>query len=78
LGGEQRAAAAALGAALRFGADLCGRSEELLSAFSLDVEGGVIRLAGGARAAHIITETVQRRLEYAAACLGLRAQISVA
>lgn len=73
LSDERQAAAAALGAALRLGADLTGRSEKLLGAVRIGVEGGVLVLRVGKPFAHLVTDTVQRRLEYAASTLGLTA-----
>ncbi|MEQ1616728.1 MAG: Ppx/GppA family phosphatase [Terricaulis sp.] len=71
----QQAGAAALGAALRLGADLSGRSETLLAAFELSIDGGVLTLRGKKQVLHLVTETVQRRLDYAAATLGMRAEV---
>ena len=73
LSDERQAAAAALGAALRLGADLTGRSEKLLGAVRIGVEDGVLVLRVGKPLAHLVTDTVQRRLEYAASTLGLTA-----
>lgn len=72
---EQRAGAAALGAALRLGADLSGRSETLLAAFEIGAGGGALTLRFDKQVAHLVTETAQRRLDYAAATLGLRSEI---
>jgi exopolyphosphatase/guanosine-5'-triphosphate,3'-diphosphate pyrophosphatase len=55
LGEEQQAAAAALGAALRLGADLSGRSEKLLAAFSVNVEKGALVLGVAKKFAHLVT-----------------------
>ncbi|MBL8538505.1 MAG: Ppx/GppA family phosphatase [Hyphomonadaceae bacterium] len=74
---ERQAAAAALGAALRLGADLSGRNESLLGAFKIGVEGDALVLRYGAGAAHLVTDTVLRRLDHAAAALGLSAQTKV-
>lgn len=71
---ERRAAAAALGAALRLGADLSGRSEALLSAFSIGVLDGKLVLGMKKELAHLATETALRRLEHAAQTLGLAAE----
>ncbi|MGQ0534272.1 MAG: Ppx/GppA phosphatase family protein [Caulobacteraceae bacterium] len=75
LSDEVQAAAAALGAALRLGADLTGRSEPLLAAVEAQVVDGRLVLRVKKKVAHIITETVQRRLDYAAAALGLSPEI---
>jgi exopolyphosphatase / guanosine-5'-triphosphate,3'-diphosphate pyrophosphatase len=70
----RQAAAAALGAALRLGADLSGRNEALLACFSIGVLDGALVLQVKKKVAHLLTETAQRRLDYAAACLGLTAE----
>ncbi len=74
---EQQGAAAALGAALRLGADLSGRSEALLAAFEIGVAENVLTLRVKKKVSHLVTETAQRRLDYAAAALGLKARASV-
>ncbi len=74
---QQQAAAAALGAALRLGADLSGRSETLLAAFDVAVTDGALTLRVKKNMAHLVTETAQRRLDYAAATLGLLAQTRI-
>jgi exopolyphosphatase/guanosine-5'-triphosphate,3'-diphosphate pyrophosphatase len=71
---EQRAVAAALGAALRLGADVSGRSESLLSAFELSVSGEILRLRVRKGMAHLVIEIAQRRLDQAAASVGLSAE----
>ena len=77
LSDEQQAAAAALGAALRLGADLSGRSEPLLAAVEAEAVDGRLVLRVKKKAAHLITETVQRRLDFAAAALGLTPETKV-
>jgi exopolyphosphatase/guanosine-5'-triphosphate,3'-diphosphate pyrophosphatase len=77
LSDEQQAAAAALGAALRLGADLSGRSEPLLAAVEAQAVDGRLVLRVKKKAAHLITETVQRRLDYAAAALGLTPETKI-
>ena len=72
---ERQAAAAALGAALRLGADLSGRSESLLAQFSAAAEGGKLVLQVKKPAAHLVTETTSRRLDAAASALGLSSEI---
>jgi exopolyphosphatase/guanosine-5'-triphosphate,3'-diphosphate pyrophosphatase len=72
---EQQAAAAALGAALRLGADLSGRSEPLLAGFEVRAVDGKLVLRVKKAVAHLVTETVQRRLEAAAQALGLTAEL---
>src|SRR5262249_51786325 len=78
LSDERRAAAAALGAALRLGADLSGRSETLLAAFEVAVVDERLQLRVKKQSAHLATETAQRRLEAAAAALGLAAELRIA
>src|SRR5262245_2524587 len=77
LSAEQQAAAAALGAALRLGADLSGRSEALLSAFEIGAVDGVLLLKVKKKMAHLVTETAARRLEAAAQALGLKAETRI-
>jgi exopolyphosphatase/guanosine-5'-triphosphate,3'-diphosphate pyrophosphatase len=74
---EQQAAAAALGAALRLGAELSGRSEGLLGAFDIRVEKGRLRLRAARKVAHLFTEAGQRRLDAAAGALGLTAEMTI-
>lgn len=71
LNGEQRTAAAALGAALRLGSDLSGRSEAILRAFSLKIDDHRVTLTTDAAHAHLITEQVTKRLEPLGAILGV-------
>jgi exopolyphosphatase/guanosine-5'-triphosphate,3'-diphosphate pyrophosphatase len=71
---ERQAAAAALGAALRLGADLSGRSEVLLSKVSVASVDGKLTLKADKSAAHLVTETAGRRLDAAASALGLKAE----
>jgi exopolyphosphatase / guanosine-5'-triphosphate,3'-diphosphate pyrophosphatase len=68
---EQQAAAAALGAALRLGADLSGRSEALLANFDIAAVDAKLVLRVKKKVAHLVTETAMRRLDAAAAALGL-------
>ncbi|MGD9965679.1 MAG: Ppx/GppA family phosphatase [Hyphomonadaceae bacterium] len=77
LSDERQAAAAALGAALRLGADLTGRSEPLLAAVEIEAVDGRLVLRVKKKIAHLITETVQRRLDYAAAALGLSPETKI-
>jgi exopolyphosphatase/guanosine-5'-triphosphate,3'-diphosphate pyrophosphatase len=74
---EKRAAAAALGAALRLGADLSGRSETLLGSFETAVVDGKLTLRVKKRVAHLVTETATRRLEAAAQALGLGSEVKL-
>lgn len=77
LSDERQAAAAALGAALRLGADLSGRSEPLLAAVEVEAVDGRLLLRVKKKAAHLITETVQRRLDFAAGALGLTPETKI-
>lgn len=74
---EQQAAAAALGAALRLGADLSGRSEALLASFDIAAVDDKLVLRVKKRVAHLVTETASRRLDAAAQALGLTAETKI-
>lgn len=74
---DQQASAAALGAALRLGADLCGRSEALLANFEVAQVDGTLVLRVKKKLAHLVTETAVRRLEAAAAALSLKAETKI-
>lgn len=74
---EQQAAAYTLGTALRLGADLSGRSESLLAGFEPSAQDGKLVLKVKKKVAHLMTDTVQRRLESAAATFGLVAETRV-
>jgi len=74
LSDERQAAAAALGAALRLGADLSGRSEALLNNFEAAAVDGKLVLKVKKKMAHLVTETASRRLDAAAQALGLTAE----
>ncbi len=78
LSGERQADAAVLGAALRLGADLSGRSEKLLAACEIVAGERTLTLKVKKKFAHLVTETVQRRLDYLAALLGLKGEWSAA
>lgn len=71
LSDERRAAAAALGAALRLGADFSGRSPGLLALVDVESVDGKLVLRVKKKAAHLATETAQRRLDAAAQALDL-------
>jgi exopolyphosphatase/guanosine-5'-triphosphate,3'-diphosphate pyrophosphatase len=71
---ERQEAAAGLGAALRLGADISGRSESLLSKFSVGVERGALILNYKKSVAHLMTDTAARRLDAVAAALGLQGE----
>ncbi len=77
LSDERQAAAAALGAALRLGADLSGRSEALLASFTAEAVDGKLVLRVKKKVAHLVTETAARRLEAAAQALGLVAETKI-
>lgn len=66
----QRAAAAAIGAAMRLGADLSGRCEPLLREFRLTLEPSGARLTAVAKFEHLITDMVRRRIEALSLALG--------
>jgi exopolyphosphatase/guanosine-5'-triphosphate,3'-diphosphate pyrophosphatase len=72
---EQRAASAALGAALRLGADISGRATALLEDFALEADGATVTLSYKANRAHLVTDQATKRLQPLADILGLRAQI---
>ena len=74
---DQRAAAAALGAALRLGADLSGRSDNLLSRFDMERRGSVLELKPQQGAEDLVTDIALRRLDAAASALGLKAETKV-
>ncbi len=72
---DQRKGAAALGAGLRLGADLSGRSEAILDAFTLTLAADRLTLSTDAAHAHLITEHAIKRLEALAATLGVGQRI---
>ncbi len=78
LSDEQRKAAAALGAVLRLGADLSGRSEQILEAFTLTITRERATLATDARHAHLLTDQVIKRLEPVGVTLGVTTRIVTA
>ncbi|HVV34053.1 MAG TPA: Ppx/GppA family phosphatase [Vitreimonas sp.] len=71
---DQQAAALALGSALRLGADLSGRNESLLKQFSVSVDDGKLLLRVKKAVLDLATDTALRRLDAAAATLGLSAE----
>lgn len=77
LNDERQAGAAALGAALRLGADLSGRSQPLLGAFEIAAVDGKLVLKVKKKAAHLVTDTAARRLDAAAQALGLTAETKI-
>lgn len=74
---DRRAAAAALGAALRLGADVSGRNEALLASFDIAAVDGRLVLRVKKKLAHLVTDTAQRRLDYAAEALGLAGETKI-
>lgn len=70
---ELRRHAMALGAAMRLGADLSGRSASLLPVFTLEKRGGDLVLSTAPARAALVTEQAGKRLEPVAQHLGLRA-----
>jgi exopolyphosphatase / guanosine-5'-triphosphate,3'-diphosphate pyrophosphatase len=72
---DQRKAAAFLGAALRLGADLSGRSERILEAFSLTVSADRVTLTTSAGHRHLLTEHGMKRLEALAQTMGLTPKV---
>ncbi|HVZ99755.1 MAG TPA: Ppx/GppA phosphatase family protein [Caulobacterales bacterium] len=74
---EQQRAAAALGAALRLGADLSGRSEALLQGVEASARGGRLVLRAPKALAHLLTEQTAKRLDAAASALGLISETRV-
>jgi len=72
---EQRRAAAALGAALRLGADLSGRAEPVLDAFDLRLDGGKLTLSTDRMHGRVITEQSIKRLDVLATALGVTAGV---
>lgn len=71
---SQRRAAALCGASLRLGADISGRSQALLSEFTLRVTGDALTLGTRKDMAHLLTDQAQKRLDPVAALLGLTAR----
>lgn len=72
---EQRKSAAALGAALRLGADLSGRAEPILDAFELQLIDGKLTLRTDRAHGRLITEQSIKRLDVLAAVLGAPAGV---
>jgi exopolyphosphatase/guanosine-5'-triphosphate,3'-diphosphate pyrophosphatase len=77
LNDEQQAAAAALGAALRLGADLSGRNADLLESFDIAAVDDKLVLRVKKKVAHLVTDTASRRLDAAAQALGLTPEIKI-
>lgn len=77
LNDDQRRLAAALGVAMRLGADLSGRSETLLAAVTLGVDGAALKLTAAPDRRALLTEPAVKRLDPLAALLGLKPRIDV-
>ena len=74
---EQQAAAAALGAALRLGAHISGRSETLLASFEIEAVDGKLVLRVKKKVSELATEAALRRLDAAAQALGLTPETKI-
>ena len=74
---EQQSAAAALGAALRLGAHISGRSETLLASFEAEAVDGKLLLRVKKKVSELATEAALRRLDAAAQALGLTAETKI-
>jgi exopolyphosphatase/guanosine-5'-triphosphate,3'-diphosphate pyrophosphatase len=74
---EQQQAAAALGSALRLGADLSGRNETLLANFEIEAVDGKLLLRVKKKVSELATEAALRRLDAAAEALGLIAETKI-
>ena len=72
---EQRGAAAALGAAMRLGADISGRASSLLEDFALTFAKGTLTLSYKANRAHLVTDQAMKRLQPLAGLLGVEVEI---
>jgi exopolyphosphatase/guanosine-5'-triphosphate,3'-diphosphate pyrophosphatase len=72
---EHKAAAAALGYALRLGADVSGRARTLLNDFTLTLERGQLILAVKSNRAYLLTEQNMKRLDPLAQVLGVTAKV---
>jgi exopolyphosphatase/guanosine-5'-triphosphate,3'-diphosphate pyrophosphatase len=75
LSDDQRTAAAALGAAMRLGADISGRADSILDDFALSLDQGILTLSYKAQRAHLVTDQAAKRLEPLAAIIQARPQI---
>ncbi|NWG53887.1 MAG: Ppx/GppA family phosphatase [Hydrogenophilaceae bacterium] len=73
---EERRAAATVGAALRLGCDAAGRTQDLLSRFTLKREAGALVLATKASDAYLVGEQAERRLDSLGALLGLPVRVA--
>jgi len=76
LGEDEQRAAIALGAALRLGADISGRTDDMLARFQIGWRDGVLVLSTKKREAHLIGEQAERRFEALRAALAAPTRIS--
>lgn len=74
---EQQSAAAALGAALRLGAHISGRSETLLASFEVEAVDGKLLLRVKKKVSELATDAALRRLDAAAQALGLTPETKI-
>lgn len=74
---DQRRNAAAVGAALRLGAEASARAPDLLARFTLSRDGAVLTLTAPSGEPHLVSDSVVRRLDAFAAALGLTARIAL-
>lgn len=72
---DQRRSAAALGLAMRLGADVSGRAVPLLDRFRLRRAGGALVLSAAPGGGELLTEQAVKRLEPLAQALGLVARV---
>lgn len=72
---DQRRAAAALGAALRLGADISGRSEELLELFRIGWDRDTLVLSTAPRRKHVMNDHAAKRLDSLGVVLGVPTRV---
>ena len=75
LDGETQAKARALGALMRTGAHFSGRSAPLLELAELSVYGGELRLELASENKNLVSNSVAKRLQQAAAIMGMEPQL---
>ncbi|MGE0827926.1 MAG: Ppx/GppA family phosphatase, partial [Hyphomonadaceae bacterium] len=73
---EKQAAALALGAALRLGADISGRSEALLSRFRVEWQKGALVVSAAQGQKHLISDQAMKRLDGLGQALGVATRIA--
>lgn len=76
LGEGERKAAMAVGAALRLGADISARSEDLLAHFDLSIADGALVLGLKKREADLLSDQAIRRLDSLGAALNMKTGVS--